>query len=93
MLDHINQRLDDPPSLEVSAVDVCQLKASRREVIDRYYKQICDLWKLLDTPAEEVDAFSAKCQINLSTETIQLVGVCVAIDGSTRAICGSCRRR
>ena len=36
-------------------------------------QQIEALWKLLETSAEEVDAFSAKCQINLSNETISLV--------------------
>ena len=36
-------------------------------------QQIEALWKLLETSAEEVDSFSAKCQINLSNETISLV--------------------
>ena len=49
-----------------------QHQTQRREIIDRYSCQITELWRLLNTPVEEVDSFSAKCQINLSNETISL---------------------
>lgn len=73
MLDHINQRLEELRTLEVFLSAIYTIKSQRREIVDRYYNQISELWRLLNTSAEEVDSFSAKCQINLSNETIRLV--------------------
>ncbi len=75
MVNKLKDRAEELHQLIVEHVNGYDSQQDRQQTIIQYMVEIQGLWKLLQTPQEDIDAFLANYTASVSNDAIAYVGI------------------